>query len=90
MHPKDFLVGHTAGMKRIDAGGPNPNPMFMAMVALNQLAEIGLAPRTGHSDSDWQRPDLVTPTVPDGQPHSLALVPAAAEMVAWRLRKLDR
>lgn len=90
VHPKDFLVGYTAGMKRIGAGGPNPNPMFMAMMALKQLAEIGLAPRTGHSDSDWQRPDLVTPTTPDARPHGLALIPAAADMVAWKLRRLDR
>jgi len=90
VHPKDFLVGYTAGMNSLDVGGANPNPMFTAMMALNHLAEIGLAPRARHSDSDWQRTDFVTPKVPAARPHGLALIPAAADMVAWKLRKLDR
>ena len=90
VRPKDFLVEYTAGMNKLDVGGANPNPMFTAMMALNQPAEVGLSPVGGHSDSDWQRPDLVTPETPAAQPRGLALIPAAAEMVAWKLRKLDR
>ena len=90
VQPKDFLVGYTEGMNKLAVGGANPNPMFTAMMALNQLAEIGLARNGSHSDSDWRRPDLVTPEVAEAKPHGLALIPAAAEMVAWKLRKLDR
>ena len=89
VHPKTFLVDYTAGMTKLDVGGANPNPMFTAMMALNQLAEIGLNPLNA-PDSSWQRTDLVTPAVPAGRPHGLAMIPAAAEMVAWKLRKRDR
>ena len=88
--PQEFVTGYTAGMNKLKVGGANPNPLFTAMMALNQLREIGLMPAEGHTDKPWQRPDLVTPTVPDGRPHGLALVPAAAEMIEWKLRKLGR
>lgn len=90
VHPKEFLTGYTAGMDRLAVGGANPNPMFTAMMALHQLEEIGLSKAAERADSDWRRPDLVNPAVPDARPHGLAMIPAAAEMAAWKLRKLDR
>lgn len=87
---EEFVSGYTAGMNRLEVAGANANPMFTAMMALNQLQEIGLVPDGGHSDRVWQRKDLVIPSVPDGRPHGLALVPAAAMMIGWKLRKLDR
>lgn len=87
---EEFVSGYTAGMNRLEVAGANANPMFTAMMALNQLQEIGLVADGAHSDRLWQRKDLVIPSVPDGRPHGLALVPAAAMMIGWKLRKLDR
>jgi len=82
--PEEFVTGYTAGMNKLGVGGANPNPLFTAMMALNQLREIGLVPVEGHTDKPRQRTDLVTPTVPTGRPHGLAIVPAAAEMIEWK------
>ncbi len=86
----DFLVDYTAGMNRLGVGGANPNPTFTAMMALNHLTEIGLVRMHDRSDSDWQRPVLQNPATPSGRPHGMGLIPAAAEMASWKLRKLDR
>ena len=64
--------------------------MFTAMMALNQLAEVGLAPRGDHSGNTWQRPALLTTTVPDARPHGLAAIPAAAGTMAWKPHQPDR
>jgi hypothetical protein len=64
--------------------------MFAGMMALNQLAEIGLQAQDGHADGSWTRPALVDPAPVAGMPHGLALVPAAVAMLRWKLQKRDR
>src|ERR1700712_107340 len=61
-----------------------PNPIFTAMLAVNELKEAGLV-RQGRSET-WNRPKLTNPAPNDAKLHGLAMLPAAAEMLRWQLR----
>ncbi|RTL69131.1 MAG: hypothetical protein EKK42_07525 [Pseudonocardiaceae bacterium] len=71
-------------------GGADPNAMFTAMLATNQLREIGLRPESGAPGAPWSRPALDNPAPVDGMPHGLRLVPAAVAMLWWKLEGRDR
>jgi hypothetical protein len=73
-----------------EAGGGAPNPVFTGMMTVNILAEIGLRPAHGHDDQPWSRPAPTNPEPVAGMPHGLALLPAAAAMAGWKLRRRDR
>ena len=72
------------------SGGANPNPIFTGMMAVNQLGELGLRPDGEHDDAAWSRPALVDPEPVAGMPHGLAVLPAAAAMLRWKLHGNDR
>ncbi|WP_407837174.1 MBL fold metallo-hydrolase [Streptomyces sp. DSM 116496] len=42
-------------------GGANPNALFTAMMAVNQLRELGLRPESDAVDAPWSRPPLRNP-----------------------------
>ena len=48
------------------------------------------APRRYGSGASWSRPALTNPAPVSGMPHGLALLPAAVEMLHWKLQKKDR
>ena len=87
---QEFVAGYGRGVAEIGVGGANPSPMFTAMMAVNQLVEIGLRPDGPRSGAKWSRPTLVDPPVVAGMPRGLALVPAAVAMLRWKLQKRDR
>jgi hypothetical protein len=60
------------------------------MMAVNVLAELGLRPDRGRDDQPWSRPAPTNPEPVAGMPHGLALLPAAAAMVGWKLRGRDK
>ena len=60
------------------------------MGALNQLGDLGFRPSNAAAGAAWTRPGLVDPAVPVDRPQGLALVPAAVEMLEWKLRHFDR
>jgi glyoxylase-like metal-dependent hydrolase (beta-lactamase superfamily II) len=88
--PHRFLGDFTRKISEVGGGGPNPNPVFTGMMAVNVLAEIGLRPDRGRDDQPWSRPAPTDPEPVAGMPHGLALLPAAAAMVGWKLRGRDR
>ena len=88
--PEEFAADYARVVAEVGVGGANPNPMFTGMMAVNQLAEIGLRPVADRTGSPWSRPSLVDPTPVSGMPRGLALVPAAVAMLGWKLRKRDR
>ena len=93
-HPRltvpEFVADYARGVADIGVGGANPSAMFTAMMAVNQLGEIGLRPDRNGPGAQWSRPELVDPPVIAGMPTGLALVPAAAAMLRWKLHKFDR
>lgn len=84
------FVDDITRLGEIGGGGPNPNPVFTGMMSVNLLAEIGLRPGGGHDDRPWSRPAREDPAPVAGMPHGIALLPAAAAMVGWKLRGRDR
>jgi glyoxylase-like metal-dependent hydrolase (beta-lactamase superfamily II) len=88
--PHEFAERYARGVTELGVGGANPNPMFTGMMAVNQLAEIGLRPDGSESGASWSRPALTNPAPVAGMPHGLALVPAAVAMLRWKLQKKDR
>ncbi|GAA4805031.1 hypothetical protein GCM10023200_48020 [Actinomycetospora chlora] len=70
--------------------GPSPNPVFTGMMAVNLLAELGLRPARGDDARPWAAPARTDPEPVAGMPHGLALLPAAAAMVGWKLRGRDK
>jgi hypothetical protein len=88
--PHEFAERYARGVTELGVGGANPNPMFTGMMAVNQLAEIGLRPDGSESGASWSRPALANPAPVAGMPRGLALVPAAVAMLRWKLQKKDR
>lgn len=88
--PERFVDDITRRLAEIGGGGPNPNPVFTGMMSVNLLAEIGLRPDRGQDDRPWSRPAREDPAPVAGMPHGVALLPAAAAMVGWKLRGRDR
>jgi glyoxylase-like metal-dependent hydrolase (beta-lactamase superfamily II) len=88
--PHAFAATYARGVAELGVGGANPNPMFTGMMAVNQLAEIGLRPDGTAIGASWSRPALVNPAPVAGMPRGLALLPAAVAMLRWKLQKRDR
>ena len=88
--PHAFAADYARGVADLGVAGANPNPLFTAMMAVNQLAEIGLRPGGTAVDAPWSRPALVNPAPVAGMPRGLALLPAAVAMLRWKLRKRDQ
>ena len=55
------------------------------MLAVNELKEAGLVRR--QREESWDRPALTNPAPVTAKPHGLAMLPAAAEMLRWKLRR---
>ena len=88
--PHEFAAEYARGVAKLGVGGANPNPMFTGMMAVNQLAEIGLRPDGTAVGGSWSRPALENPAPVAGMPRGLALLPAAVAMLRWKLQKRDR
>ncbi len=84
----DFLERLTAKLRGPDGDHAAPNPVFTAMIAVNELEQAGLVRRK--RDTRWERPALTDPEPVTGKPQGLAVVPAAAEMLRWKLHRRPR
>lgn len=82
---KEFLAQLTASLEQHSADHSAPNPVFTAMIAVNELTEAGLVRR--QRGETWERPTLINPAPVTAKPHGLAVIPAAAEMLRWKLRR---
>jgi glyoxylase-like metal-dependent hydrolase (beta-lactamase superfamily II) len=80
-----FFDRLTEDLTAQSGGDDAPNPVFTAMIAVNELKEAGLVRRP--RDGQWDRPVLKNPAPVTGKPQGLAIIPAAAEMVRWKLRR---
>ncbi|WP_328764836.1 MBL fold metallo-hydrolase [Streptomyces sp. NBC_00272] len=58
VRPSAFNTGYAEAFTDLGGGGANPNAMFAAMMAVNQLRELGLRPETDAVDAPWSRPTL--------------------------------
>ncbi|MCX4781123.1 MBL fold metallo-hydrolase [Streptomyces sp. NBC_01264] len=59
--PGAFTARYAQVMADLGVGGANPNTLFTAMSAVNQLRELGLRPESGAADAPWSRPPLRDP-----------------------------
>ncbi|MET9610158.1 MBL fold metallo-hydrolase [Streptomyces sp. NPDC006512] len=69
VRPSTFTTRYAEAMAGRGTGGANPNALFVAMTAVNQLRELGLRPESGGEDAPWSRPTLRNPApapVPPG------------------------
>ncbi|MFD9520509.1 MBL fold metallo-hydrolase [Streptomyces sp. NPDC059979] len=66
IRPGAFATRYAEAAAGLGGGGANPNTMFTAMTAVNQLRELGLRPESGGGDAPWSRPALRNPAPPDG------------------------
>ncbi|MEV6682348.1 MBL fold metallo-hydrolase [Streptomyces erythrochromogenes] len=65
--PSAFTARYARAVAELGVGGANPNPMFTAMMALNELGELGLRPEPAAdagADTPWSRPALHDPAPP--------------------------
>jgi hypothetical protein len=61
VRPSAFTTRYAETFADLGGGGANPNAMFTAMMAVNQLRELGLRPESGGVDAPWARPTLQNP-----------------------------
>ncbi|WP_412079624.1 hypothetical protein ACLF6K_39590 (plasmid) [Streptomyces xanthophaeus] len=61
MRPSAFTTRYAEAAAELGVGGANPNAMFAAMMAVNQLRELALRPESGDVDAPWSRPPLHNP-----------------------------
>ncbi|MGW7381477.1 MBL fold metallo-hydrolase [Streptomyces sp. NPDC054794] len=61
VRPSEFTARYAETITDPGVGGANPNAMFTAMMAVNQLSELGLRPESGAVDAPWSRPTLHNP-----------------------------
>ncbi|MEU8776980.1 MBL fold metallo-hydrolase [Streptomyces sp. NPDC048606] len=54
--PEEFTAGYARALAASDAAGANPNTLFTAMSAVNQLRELGLRPESEDLRAPWSRP----------------------------------
>jgi glyoxylase-like metal-dependent hydrolase (beta-lactamase superfamily II) len=59
--PSTFTARFADALVSLGVTGANPNPIFTAMMAKNQLREIGLRPQSTGVDAPWSRPALENP-----------------------------
>ncbi|AWZ17970.1 MBL fold metallo-hydrolase [Streptomyces sp. ICC1] len=62
VRPSTFTDRYLEAFAALGGGGANPNAMFTAMMAANQLRELGLRPESDGPDAPWSRPALHHPT----------------------------
>ncbi|QES52790.1 MBL fold metallo-hydrolase [Streptomyces venezuelae] len=72
VRPSAFAARYAEVTAELGVGGANPNPMFAAMMAVNQLRELGLRPESGEADAPWSRPapDHPAPPGPPAPPEA--------------------
>ena len=90
IRPSAFTARYTDAVAELGVGGANPNEMFTGMMAVNQLRELGLRPESTRADAVWARPAPDNPEAVPGMPRGLKMIPAAAAMVAWKIRGRDK
>lgn len=56
-----FTAGFARAVAALGIGGANPNALFTAMMAANQLRELGLRPESDAAGAPWSRPPLRGP-----------------------------
>ncbi|MET9692594.1 MBL fold metallo-hydrolase [Streptomyces sp. NPDC006514] len=61
VRPSAFTARYMEAAADLGLSGANPNAMFNAMMAVNQLRELGLRPETDGADAPWSRPTLHNP-----------------------------
>ncbi|WP_327418951.1 hypothetical protein [Streptomyces sp. NBC_01233] len=61
VRPSAFTTRYGESLAELGVGGANPNAMFTAMMAVNQLRELGLRPQSGDVDAPWSRPTFQNP-----------------------------
>lgn len=61
VRPDVFTTRYAETVAELGIGGANPNAMFVAMMAVNQLREVGLRPGGEGVDAPWSRPALRNP-----------------------------
>ncbi|MEH6372774.1 MBL fold metallo-hydrolase [Streptomyces sp. KLMMK] len=61
VRPNVFTTRYGETAAELGVGGANPNAMFTAMMAVNQLRELGLRPGAEGVDAPWSRPVLQNP-----------------------------
>ncbi|TCK27564.1 MBL fold metallo-hydrolase [Pseudonocardia endophytica] len=88
--PSAFTDRYAQALTDLGVVGANPSPFFTAMVATNELREIGLRPESGAVDGPWSRPALTDPAPVAGMPRGLALLPAAVAMLRWKIQGRDK
>ncbi|MEU2491057.1 MBL fold metallo-hydrolase [Streptomyces sp. NPDC007883] len=67
IRPSTFTTHYAKALADLGIGGANPNPVFTAMMAVNQLLELGLRPESDGPDTPWSRPALHNPPpIPEG------------------------
>ncbi|WP_406184135.1 MBL fold metallo-hydrolase [Streptomyces sp. NBC_01006] len=59
VRPGEFAARYAEAFAALGGGGANPNAMFAAMMAVNQLRELGLRPES--ADAPWSRPARQVP-----------------------------
>ncbi|MER6320348.1 MBL fold metallo-hydrolase [Streptomyces sp. NPDC001581] len=70
VRPSAFTTGFAERSAELGGGGANPNAMFAAMSAVNQLRELGLRPESDGIDALWSRPALRNPEPDSPKPDS--------------------
>ncbi|MFD7609774.1 MBL fold metallo-hydrolase [Streptomyces sp. NPDC059828] len=70
IRPSAFTSRYGEAVAALGIGGANPNAVFTAMMAVNQLRELGLRPESDGVDAPWSRPVLHNPAPAPPQPGS--------------------
>lgn len=73
VRPSAFTARYVDAFANLGGGGANPNAMFTAMMAVNQLRELGLRPESDGVDAPWSRPLLRNPAPVPPRPGSGSL-----------------
>lgn len=68
VRPGAFAAGYAQAVAAPGGGGADPNAMFTAMMAVNQLRELGLRPESEGVDAPWSRPLSTTRRRPRRDP----------------------
>ncbi|MER6997686.1 MBL fold metallo-hydrolase [Streptomyces sp. NPDC000410] len=89
VRPSAFTTRYGETAAELGVGGANPNAMFTAMMAVNQLRELGLRPESGVVDAPWSRPTLHNPAPVPRRPGSGARGSRDASPEAGKQGPLD-
>ncbi|MFK0218035.1 MBL fold metallo-hydrolase [Streptomyces vinaceus] len=58
VRPGEFTARYAEAFTSTGGGGANPNALFLAMMAVNQLHELGLRPESAAPGAPWSRTPL--------------------------------